>query len=237
MSINLDLPKILQIFVVQPILGLFFVYFIVKILKKNKSRLNISLSLVYILTALGVVLNIIYSLISNELIVTILNFITNFSTLLSLVFLFCTNQILLKSKIIFTKLKQGLVVGIYALLLFLMILFYPFGEGITINESTDWRPVMRLPLFIYVMVFITVCAIIPILITSYQIYHQFEDDDLKKRWAYFIIGVLGLIIFLYSIFINNFINNPTLRVIFSIYALSVVIWLFLIYYGIGRQID
>jgi hypothetical protein len=229
--------NILYYFIVLPIFALFSIYFIVKILKKNKTRLNISFSLVYILTALGVILNIVYSLIKVELIVTILNFITNFSTLLGLIFLFCTNQILLKSKLVFTKLKQTLVVAIYAILLFLMIIFYPFGGGITINESTDWKPVMHLPLFIYVIVIITVCAVIPILITSYQIYQQFEDDNLKKRWAFFIIGTLGIIMFLYNIFINNFMNYPIIRSIFNIHALSVFVWLFLIYYGIGRQID
>ncbi|TFF90021.1 MAG: hypothetical protein EU548_05160, partial [Promethearchaeota archaeon] len=166
MSTNLDLTMILQIFVVLPITGLFFLYLIIKILRKNHSRLNISLSLLYILTGLGILLNLIYSLIRNDIIVVVLNFITNFSTCFGLIFLFSTNQIMLKSEIIFTKTKQALIVTFYGILLFLMIIFYPFGGGVTINESTDWKPVWNFPIFIYLTLVITICAVIPIIITS-----------------------------------------------------------------------
>lgn len=234
---SLGLARILQLFVVQLAMGIFFIYLGGKILLKNNRRLNISLSLLYIFTAFGLFINVIYSLIEIEEIVVILNFITNFSISFGLIFLLSTNLIILKSEVIFSKYDQIKIALPYAIFLLLMILFYPFGAGVTINESTGWAPVWHPPLFVYFMTIITIFSVIPILYTALKIYSKFEDKTLKKRWIYFIIGTVGLIIYLYGVYINNLINLPTARFVFSLFGLTVFVWMYLIYYGIGRQIE
>jgi hypothetical protein len=236
MAIELDLARILQLFVIQLIIALFFVYLAFRILKKNKSRLNISFSLFYILTAIGAFINIIYSVIDNEIAVTTLNFITNFCVSFSLIFLYTTNQIILKSEVVFTKKDQLKITVLYGILLFLTVLFYPFGQGVIINESTNWKPLWKLPFFLYVVAIDTIIATIPILLTSIKIFREFKDEDLKKRWIFFLIGLGGLFAYMYGVFLNNFLNQSLFRTIFTIYSLTVVLWVYLIYYGIGRQI-
>ena len=234
---TLGLARILQLFVVQFGMGVFFIYLAGKILSKNRSRLNISLSLLYIFTAIGLFINVIYSLIFNEAIVVVLNFITNFSLMFALIFLLSTNLIILKSEMIFTKKYQITLAGTYAIALLLMIVFYPLGGGVSINESTDWAPVWHLPLFIYFIIIITSFCVVPILYTAVKIYSKFEDEVLKKRWTYFIIGTVGLLIYLYGVYINNLIDHPMARFAFSLFDLTVFLWVYLIYYGIGRQIE
>jgi bacteriorhodopsin len=87
------------------------------------------------------------------------------------------------------------------------------------------------------MTIITIFSVIPILYTALKIYNKFEDKTLKERWVYFIIGTVGLIIYLYGVYINNLINLPTARFAFSLFGLTVFVWMYLIYYGIGRQIE
>lgn len=235
--LSLELARILQLFVVQLAMGVFFIYLSGKILLKNKSRLNISLSLLYIFTAFGIFINVFYSLIEIEEVVVILNFITNFLISFGLIFLLSTNLIILKSEVIFTKKDQIKIALPYAIFLFLMILFYPFDAGVTINKSTGWAPVWHLPLFVYFVAVITIFSVIPILYTALKIYSKFEDYKLRKRWIYFIIGTVGLITYLYGVYVNNLINQPTARFVFSLFGLTVFVWMYLIYYGIGRQIE
>ena len=236
MAIELDLARVLQLFVIQLFIGLFFLYLIFKILKKNKSRLNITFSLFYLFPAIGLFLNIIYSLIDSEIIVLLLNFLTNFSISFGVIFLYNTNKIILESGVVYSKHEQLKIVILYAILLFLMIIFYPFGQGVIINEGTNWKPVWKLPFFIYLIAILTIFALIPVLRTSIKIYGAFKDEDIKKRWRFFLIGVIGLFVYMYVGFLNNLINDDLFRIIFSIFGLTFIIWVYLIYYGIGRQI-
>jgi hypothetical protein len=237
MILELDIARFLQLFVIQLIIALIFIYLGVRILLRNRSRLNLSFSAFYLFTAIGALLNVVYSVINIEIAVIILNFITNFSISFSLIFLYCTNQIILKSEVAYTKDEELKAIGLYGLLLLLMICFYPFGQGVIINKTTNWKPVWRLPFFIYVITVVTVVAIIPIIISAIKIYKKFENKQLKSKWIYFMVGLAGLFTYMYGAFINNLLNNQIFRLIFSLFGLTVVVWVYLIYYGIGRQIE
>ncbi|MFO8017440.1 MAG: hypothetical protein R6U96_02295 [Promethearchaeia archaeon] len=236
MAIELGLIRILQVFVFQLFIGLFFLYLSYRILKKNRSRLNITFSLFYIFPAVGLLLNVVYSLIDIESVVVTLNFLTNFCISFGVIFLYCTNKILLESQMVFSKKDQLKVVLIYAGLFALMAILYPFGQGVTINEGTEWKPVWELPLLIYVFILLSI-ALILILSTSIKIIKQFKDDTLRKKWRFFIIGVVGLFIYMFGAYLSNYVNQPAFRTGFSLFGLTVILWIYLIYYGIGRQIE
>ncbi|MFX1259490.1 MAG: hypothetical protein ACFFAN_16675, partial [Promethearchaeota archaeon] len=111
----------------------------------------------------------------------------------------------------------------------------PFG-GVTINESTDWKPVWSLPFYIYVMVVTGGMATAPNIYYSIKTYKQFEHDILKKRWKYYIIGTCGFYFITYGTFTSNTINIQEIRDAWTIISLSVVLWVYLVYFGVGRQI-
>ncbi|MFX1393222.1 MAG: hypothetical protein ACFFAH_06550 [Promethearchaeota archaeon] len=233
---QMDLARFIQVYVVQVIIAAFFLFLAYKILKRGKKRLNLTFSGLYVFIALGLIVNCIYAPITDESVVLILNFITNFCVAFGLVFLTVFNLILLYSEKIITKKKEAIIISIHGALLMISIVFLPFG-GVTINESTDWRPVFSLTYFIYFMLVITVMAAIPTLFTSFKIYREFEDKQLKKKWLFFIIGTIGLYIYMYAAFTANFLNIPTFRLILSFFGLTVVLWVYLTYYGVGRQLE
>jgi len=125
----------------------------------------------------------------------------------------------------------------------MLILILPpfFGVQIYSSGYPGWEPIF----FIYLFVTVTCFAIIPIFYTSFKIHNRFENKNLKKKWYYYIIGSLGLVIFiLYPILILNLLTPimeethllDTLRLIVTIISLTVFLWGYLMYYGIGFKL-
>lgn len=233
---QLDLIRFLQIYVIQGIILAIFIFLAYKILKRNKKLLNVVFSGLYISEAIGLVFNMIYAVITDELTVLILNFVTNYTTSLGPIFLLVFNLILLKSEKVVNKRKATIIILRYAIILFLMIFFLPFG-GVTINESTSWKPVWSLPFYLYVIAVITIFTTILLLITSFKIYKRLTDENLKKKWKYFIIGVFGVYAYMYGAYTANMVDIPLVRTIFTITGLTIPVWIYLIYYGVGLQTE
>ena len=154
-------------------------------------------------------------------------------------------MIILESTIIYSVKRQNryiLVFGIFLFVVQLILVLLPlpfemieFDKNLQIWERyPKWNPIF----FVYRFSIITIFAILPICSTSFKIYFRFETKELKKRWRFYLIGSLGLVIFnLYPIFLSNLLNfilgeqNATFRLIISILGLSVIIWVTFMYYG------
>jgi len=188
----------------------------------------------------------IYSVIPNVEIVKILHFLTNFFNFFALIFLLIVNMIILESTITFSVKRQNRYFLLYGILLFvvqLILVLLPFDlvsfdETLPLTERVPkWHPIF----FGYMFFSITIFAIIPIFSTSFKIYLRFETKKLKKKWRYYLIGSLGLVIFiLYPSFISNLLNwlpgwedvAERFRFIISLIGLSVIIWVTFMYYGL-----
>ena len=95
-------------------------------------------------------------------------------------------------------------------------------NGVEINASTDWKPVWSWFLFIYVMGVVTL-VFIPSLYFAVKIYKKFEEEQIRKKWRYFLIGLIGLYIFAFGTLFSNALNIQTFRTIWSIISLILVI--------------
>jgi hypothetical protein len=177
----------------------------------------------------------IYALIFIELIVVILTYITNFIICLAPIFLLIFNLILLKSEKVIDLKKQLLIILSYGGILSLMFLFYPF-EGVQNNASTNWYPLWNLPYLIFIYFALTSFTTIPILYTSSKLYKKFEDQELKKKWLYYIAGYIGLAIYLYSTFLGNYMSNLLTYILISIGIAAIIPSIFLLYYGVGKRL-
>ena len=119
-------------------------------------------------------------------------------------------------------------------LYFITLFFIPYA--VTINESTGWKPKWSLE---FTLLFLTVCtfrAIIPTYYYSIKLYQKIEYKQLKKRWLCFNIGISGYFFLCYGTSYFCFLGHVDL-IIWAIIATPSLINLFLIYYGIGRQMD
>ena len=235
----LDNPmRVLTIYVAQGLACVFLIFIAYKIIKRDRKRLNLIFSGTYISAAIGLIINMIYAPIADEDIVLILNYLTNFGIFYSPIFLVVFDLILLKSEKVITTLKQFAILIGYGIVMFCMIFFVLTEDwGVSINEDTEWSPVWELPFFLY-LVIVESIAVGPLLYLSFQIYQKFEDDQLKKKWRFFIFGFCAFIIFMYAIFLSNFLDVSDIRALMGGIGLILAIaGGYLMYNGVGRQLE
>ncbi len=230
--------RVLTIYGAQGLACVFLMFIAYKILKRDRKRLNLIFSGTYISAAIGLIINMIYGPIADEEVVLILNYLTNFGIFYSPIFLVVFDLILLKSEKVITTVKQLAILIGYGIAMFCMIFFVITEDwGVAINEETEWSPVWELPFFLY-LVIIESIAVLPLLYLSIQIYQKFEDDQLKKKWRYFIFGFCAFIIFMYAIFLSNFLDISDVRTLMGGIGLILAIaGGYLMYNGVGRQLE
>lgn len=234
---QMDMVRFLQVYVAQGVVAVFFLILACLILKRGKQRLNLILSGSYITVAVGLFINFIYAPMQHpqlELIVLILYYLTIFFIFLYTAFLLCFVLILLKSEKIITTSKQIIIILVYAAILSCMVLI---PNGVVINASTDWKPVWSWPYFIYVIAVVTF-GFLTSFYFAFKIYKRFEDEQIRNKWRYFLIGLIGLYIFAFGTVFSNTLNIQTFRNIWGIISFAlVIISPYSIYKGVGKQID
>ncbi len=238
----LDNPmRIITIYVAQGLVCAWFAYLAYKILKRDRKRLNVIFSGFYISAVIGLIFNFIYGPIAHEGTILVLSYLTYFGVFYSPVFLVVFDLILLKSEKVITSFKQWLIFIAFGIFMACMIFFIlNLDWGVRVNEDTEWSPEWQLPFFLYVIIGESLFGIIPILYLSFLIYNKFEDEQLKRKWKYFIFGFFALIIFLYGIFITNFLASRGINVrtaLGAIGLISGIIGGYLMYNGVGRQLE
>ncbi|MBY9018745.1 MAG: hypothetical protein KGD66_07930 [Candidatus Lokiarchaeota archaeon] len=228
----MDLSRFIQVFVVQGLVGLFYLFIGYKIIRRERREINVILSSFYFVVVIGVILNIIYVNVFNETVTLVLHFITYYLFCLSLIFLLISVLILLKSEKIITLKIQVTIFTIYALLL-IVLWFIP--DGLRLNEVT-WKPEWSWSFFTYSIVICSSIAIGPTIYVSFKIYRSFQKDILKKKWIFFLVGIFGYFFLYYGTSLSNTLADPTFRLIWSIISLPVLISIYFIYYGVAKQL-
>ena len=230
----MDFARIVQIYFVQGGVALFYLYMAYIVLKRGRKPLHIYLSSFYLSTTIGGIINMIYAIIFDPTIVFIMHFLTYYLFSFSMVFLLIFVLILIKpAKKIKLKLQLTIMI-IFGVLIFGLILF---PNGIVINETTHWKPDWSWSFFIYSIVICTSIVILPTLYYSIRINIKFENEFLKKKWKYFLIGICAYFFIYYGTSFSNTLNNDTFRFIWSLISLPTLISLYLIYHGVGRQLE
>ena len=233
--LQIDPARLATVLIFYPVMAIIFVIIAIRILKRNRKRLNLTFSGFYFTVALGVAFNLTYALLRNELIVLTLHYFATFFVGFSLIFLLITNRLLLQSGTVYSLRQQFNQTIIYAIFLAGLFVFLPF-RGVIINSSTEWRPEWNLFFYLYVTAIQTGFTVIPIIFTSFKIFFKMEQKQIRRRWMYFILGIFGLLLSMYLTFLSNFLNNDLFRLISTLYAITIVLWAFLIYIGIGKQL-
>jgi hypothetical protein len=230
--------RIITVYAAQGFMCLFFLFLAYKILKRDRKRLNLIFSGFYISPAIGFIINFIYAPLTDVSVVLMLNFLTNFFIFYAVIFIVVFNLILLKSEKAITSKKQLTILILYGIAMFSMIgfLLYPVpGFGVTFNAN--WSPIWSAPFFLYLVVIETI-GTFPALYLSFQVYKKFEDEQIKKKWKFFIFGLCSIFIFMYGIFISNTLNIGIFRTVIGLVGLVLaLVGAYMMYYGVGRQIE
>ncbi|MFX1279279.1 MAG: hypothetical protein ACFFA3_07670 [Promethearchaeota archaeon] len=236
-----DPMRIITIYVAQGLVCAWFAYLAYKILKRDRKRLNVIFSGFYLSAVIGLIFNFIYGPIAHEGVILVLSYLTYFGVFYSPIFLVVFDLILLKSEKVITPIKQYLLLIGFGIFMFCLIFFIITPKwGVRLNEDTDWTPIWYLPFFLYLAIGEALFVLIPIYYLSFQIYNKFEDEQLKKKWKFFIYGYSALIVFMYGIMISNFLASLeiNIRTVMGIIGIiSGIAGGYLMYNGVGRQLE
>ena len=232
-----ELPRLLIVFIPQLILASMFLFIAIKLLKRNRLRSIITLSMFYIFSATGLIFNAIFLLIAaflpeNAVLLQVIYFLSFYPMLFSPIFILTFIVSLLKLEFVFTIKKQLIVTVIYSLVIFI-IYFAPGG----ITFIDQWRPVYHWNFSMLVFIFYSGYIVIPTLLYSRRLIRTFEDKILKKKLITFIIGVIGMFSSVYGVLLYITWKNPLFRSLWSIITVLIIIpSAIFIYYGIGREL-
>ena len=163
----MDLARFIQIYVVQGLFALFFLYLAILVLKRGKMKLNLYLSSFYLSTTIGGIVNMIYATIFVEMIVFIMHFLTYYLFCFSMVFLLIFVLIHIRPDKQFKFKFQFVVILIFGLLILGMLLI---PNGIIIDASTNWKPNWNWNFLIYSIIVCSFTVVCPTISFSIKIY-------------------------------------------------------------------
>ncbi len=229
----MDAARFIQIYIVQGLVGLFYFYMSYIILRRDKKNLHLALCGFYVCVGVGVIINIIYASVFNEALVHLLHFLTYFLFCFCQVFLLIFVLILSKSKNVITVRIQLILIISFGVLLS-GLWFIP--NGITINETTNWKPVWSWEFLIYSYIVCSLFTFGPLIYYSGRIYFKLESMELRKKWIFFIIGIISYYFVYYGTSLSNTLNDSPFRLIWSIISLIAIPISYLIYHGVGREL-
>jgi len=237
----MSLTRILQVYIIQGAVCLFFFFIGYKIIKRNrKKRLNQIFALYFLIVAASLVINFFYAPIEDpnlQELARILNIFTIYFIVLSMAFLLIFIMIVNKSEKIINTRKQILIIIIYAAIL--SVLFFipePYGAKVEIlPDGTQLAPVWGLVFVIYTLTIIGITIGITYRLCV-VVFFKFEDKSLQKKWRFFTLGMCFFWYVAIGTCINNFLNNETFRLIFGLTGIVIVVGAYLVYYGVGKQV-
>ncbi|MFX1311800.1 MAG: hypothetical protein ACFFHD_04185 [Promethearchaeota archaeon] len=233
--------RFLTVYVAQGFICIWFAYLAYRILKRDRKRINFIFAGFYLSAVVGLFFNFIYAPLTNENIVRVLNYLTNFGIFYSPIFLVVFELILLKSEKFINTFKQLLILIGFGFFMFSMIFFVLTDDwGVKLNADTEWSPEWSLAFFLYLIIGESLFAIVPLLYLSIKIYNKFEDEQLKRKWKYFIFGFCALSIFMYGIFLSNFLASYDLNIRLVMGVIGLLCAFsggYLMYSGVGRQLE
>lgn len=236
----MDLARFVQIYILQlGVGGIYFLFIALLILRRSRKNLNKVFSLFFISVALGTVVNVIYAPISSEAlidVVKILHILTFYLFSLAQVFLLTFNLMILKSEALINPKKQKIIIVVYAALLSILFIVGMFG-GVRLDPSTNWKPVWELSFFLTAFIICIPTLILPIIYFLIKIFQQFQDEQLRKKWRYFMVGVLLYFLMWFGTSISNFLAQDSIRNIWAFIALVSLLTTYTMYYGVGKQIE
>jgi len=236
----MELSRILKVYILQlGIGGIFFLFIALLILKRSRKKLNIIFSMFFISVAMGIITNVIYASISIPPLIELVEFLhilTFYLFTFSQVFLLVFELILLKSEAIFDKTKQFIMIGAYVAFLSILFIVGMLG-GVRLDGSTGWNPVWYLPFLFTVLVICIPSLIIPTLYFSLQIYNRFVSEELKRKWKYFLIGLILYFLMWGGTALTNFLALTIIRDIWAIVAFISLLSTYTIYYGVGKELN
>ncbi len=235
-----DLDRILFFYVIDPIIAVILLYVVYLILRRNpKNHFNQIFATSYISLVLSMVFNIILGNITdpNQMdLVNIIFLIPDYFMFLTMGFILLSVLLLCKPNQMLKRKNQLLFLIVYAGLAAIVFFIPDEDRGLTISsDSVQSPPTLGLPTFTFYMILFTTVSIAT-LIVSWCITRKLANPKIKRKFVFFIVGVVLLYCMLYGSAIANYLNTAEVRTLNLYISISVLPAIYFVYYGIGKEL-
>jgi hypothetical protein len=218
--------------------GTFLLFMAVQMLRKSRRRVNVNAALFFVSVLAALVLNAIYAGISVEPLSGVVRFLHIFSYYffgVGQVFLLTLNLTLLRGESFGVKRQAG--VSIVYLLLLSLLFFVGMSGGVRIGPDTEWNPEWSLPFFTLALVLYLPPLSIPGLVTSLAVLLKLSSRSFRRRWGFFVAGLLMYLSMCTGIAVTNFLADPDIRGIWAFFVLALTATAnFSVYYALRSRL-
>ena len=237
---------ILQVYLIYGLIFIMFSYFAIKALIRKRNRISITLALVFIIPAIGILTNILYRTIDNYEFNLIGNKITIALSCLGLINIYFFEELVSKSQISFSLRKQLIIFAIFAALLSVLFFIpngvvfeYESGLGIQGYNSRDVDdlgvPVWSTAFFLYGLI-LSQALIIWLIYITVQQYKEFgKDSKFGRKYIQTLIGMILMDLVIIGSFVFNWLNSPVGRTLNLIVGICIFPAAILLYLGLRQE--
>ncbi|MFX1396902.1 MAG: hypothetical protein ACFFAS_07630 [Promethearchaeota archaeon] len=240
MIFHLTLDRFITIYIVQSLFLAFYTVIIYRLLHERKkiTHKRIVFSFYYFISSIAIVLNYIYAAVYIYPITNLLYLSTIYSLYfgMGIIAIFIVGIYYERKENKRIPKIQVSFISIYGLLL---LVIYFIDGAVEINDDTKWKPVVNMTFLIYCSCLLIVSFVI-LLIYSYKTHNLFVETNQERiiirNWIMFFIGILLTFIFAEFTMLNHFINNDTVRELWSVIGgVLLILGIILIWFGIGKK--
>ncbi len=237
----MDLIRFLSIYLVLSILAIFLSLVAYKTISRNpRNAFNQMFAATIITLILYIATNFILALITDPRKVGLVNtlaIVADYFIFLVLGFLLLSLLILYAPEKMLHRKTQALYLIIYASLSAIPFFIPDEKKKITISpEGVQSPPTYGFPTFIFYIFFFAIILTLT-LIVSWQISIKITNPKIKRKFLFFIVGVLMLYYSPFAMAFANFVNTAEARQVYLFLSLLVVPGLYFVYYGIGKELS
>ena len=239
---------ILQVFLIYGIIFILFAFLGIKVLIRKRSRISITLSMIFLIPALGILTNILYRAIDTYEFNLIGNKITIVLSCLGLIFIYFFSAIINESQVGFPLRKQIFIFIIYAGLLSVLF-FIPNAvefeyAGVSGIEGYNGRsldpldlgvPVWSTAFFLYGII-LSQLIIAFLIFTVVKQYQRIGKGNIYgKKYIRSLLGMILMDVVIVGSFLFNWLNTPIGRQINLYLGICIIPAAILLYLGLKEE--
>ncbi|MHA1745478.1 MAG: hypothetical protein ACTSWW_05735 [Promethearchaeota archaeon] len=238
---------ILQVYVIYGIIFFLFATLGIKALIRKRTRVSITLSLVFLIPAVGILTNILYRAIDTYEFNLIGNKITIVLSCLGLINIYFFMAIINDSQLAFSLNKQSLMFLGYAVLLSVLFFIpdaveFEYG-GVAGIAGYDARsmdpldlgvPVWTTTFFLYGLI-LSQLVVGFIIFTAVKQYQRFGGNIYGKKYLRTIVGMILMDAVIVGSFVFNWLNTPLGRQINLYVGICIIPAAILLYLGLKEE--
>lgn len=239
---------IIQVYLIYGIIFLLFSFLGIKTLTRKRNRISITLSMIFIIPSLGILMNIIYRTIDKYQFNIIGNKITISLSCLGLIFIYFFAAIINQSQVAFPIRKQIWILIIYLSLLSVLF-FIPNGVDFEYNgvagidgynnRSLDpldlGVPVWSTSFFLYGLI-ISQLLVIFLIFTGLLEYKEIGKGNIYgRKYIQTLVGLILMDIVIIGSFLFNWLNSPIGRKINLYLGICIIPAALFLYLGLKEE--